>query len=88
MTFLAVSFFLFLFGPFCSVICFSYIYLKFPIYLFRGIDTFSGGATVLKCFIPSVSEPQVDFQNPGHTLLPTFPSFMPCGHCGRSLLTK
>ena len=29
-------------------------------------------------------EPQVDFQNPGHTLLPTFPSFRPVGMVGNA----
>ena len=31
-------------------------------------------------------EPQVDFQNPGHTLLPTFPSFRPMGMVGEACL--
>ena len=31
-------------------------------------------------------EPLVDFQNPGHTLLPTFPSFRPVGMLGEACL--
>ena len=31
-------------------------------------------------------EPYVDFQNPGHTLLPTFPSFRPVGMVGEACL--
>ena len=31
-------------------------------------------------------EPKVDFQNPGHTLLPTFPSFRPVGMVGEACL--
>ena len=31
-------------------------------------------------------EPLVDFRNPGHTLLPTFPSFRPMGMVGEACL--
>ena len=33
-------------------------------------------------------EPYVDFQNPGHTLLPTFPSFRPMGMVGEACLSS